>query len=219
MAASSFTCHDTSPLRGERTGIQSYKERGLLSGHLGTVPVNSARKTPHLPRRRGRAGEDRDLLPQGEALQPGRAAFSRGDRFWKLHFYFGLVFTHHACEQKEGSESRGCCGYVHTCPVHAAPHCVYSSRLRVKRATSPTAGSHGCCPSESLRGEMCVTVPPHLPRSRFSDTLCSGSHAKIKNKRGIESQAGKPHRLFFLTHTAERLYLKKKILSCFIMSV
>lgn len=75
--------------------------------------MNSAKKTPHLLGRRGRGGEDRDLLPQGEALQPGCATFSRGDRFWKLHFYFGLVFTHHACEQKEGSESRGCCGYVH----------------------------------------------------------------------------------------------------------
>lgn len=196
MAASSFTCHDTSPLRGERTGIQSYKERGLLSGHLGTVPVNSARKTPHLPGEGGVGGRTGTYFPRAKhsslAVPPLAVETVSGNCTSILGSYSPITPAN-----RKKDLSLGAAVAMYTCPVHAAPHCVYSSRLRVKRATSPTAGSHGCCPSESLRGEMCVTVPPHPPRSRFSDTLCSGSHAKIKNKRGIKSQAGKPHLLFF----------------------
>lgn len=43
---------------------------------------------------------DPNLLPQGKALQFHRCSFRRWNRFWELHFYFGLVLSHHPCEQK-----------------------------------------------------------------------------------------------------------------------
>lgn len=43
---------------------------------------------------------DANLLAQGKALQFHRGSFRRWNRFWELHFYFGLILSHHPWEHK-----------------------------------------------------------------------------------------------------------------------
>lgn len=48
---------------------------------------------------------DPNLLAQSKALQFHRGSFSRWNRFWELHFYFGLVLSHHPWGHKGDAEA------------------------------------------------------------------------------------------------------------------
>lgn len=100
VAAYSSSRQSVSPLCGEGVGMQNYTEKGLIFSHLRNHHCGQG-KANSTPAEMGGVVREQgiqNLLPQGEAFQPHRGSFCSRDHFWELHFYFGLIFTHHSCE-------------------------------------------------------------------------------------------------------------------------